>query len=270
MLARSFKELTFFLVFLSVGLSGYLFFPAMFSNIHAISTISPMTLVVRALEGDTFTLQEYVFSTAPILLVSLLCLGFSAAIFREESIFGQRGLWAKVVDGVEVVMRRVPLAAFGLGILAIPLALCAQLGLIVLLFNIPLRYTISVFILAAAFTEETLKSAAPYTAMSRRLVPANLREALRLGGLSGLGFFTGEKIMLLIVIGPIATSVFGSLMGFGLLVLPLVLHVTGAVISSLGLCYLGTSRWAYIASVFLATLAHSAYNLSIVWRFLYG
>ncbi len=61
MIARSFKELTFILVFLSVILSGYVFFPAMFANIHAISIISPMTLVVRLLENDIVSASEYIF-----------------------------------------------------------------------------------------------------------------------------------------------------------------------------------------------------------------
>ena len=68
-IARSFKELSFVLIFLSVFLSGYIFFPAMFANIHAISIISPITLVVRLLENETVSISDYMFSTTSILPV---------------------------------------------------------------------------------------------------------------------------------------------------------------------------------------------------------
>jgi ABC-type Na+ efflux pump permease subunit len=68
-IARSFKELTFVLIFLSVFLSGYIFLPAMFANIHAISIISPITLVVKLLENETVSISEYIFSTTPFYLV---------------------------------------------------------------------------------------------------------------------------------------------------------------------------------------------------------
>ncbi|MFQ6062854.1 MAG: ABC transporter permease, partial [Methanosarcinales archaeon] len=89
-IARSFKELTFILVTISVLLSGYLFFPAMFSNIHAVSSISPMSLVVKMLEQSgcplcgQITLNEYLFSTIPVYLVSAIFLMFSIFIYREE------------------------------------------------------------------------------------------------------------------------------------------------------------------------------------------
>jgi len=39
--SRSFKELTFAMVFFSVIVSGYVFFPAMFANVHTVSPHIP-------------------------------------------------------------------------------------------------------------------------------------------------------------------------------------------------------------------------------------
>ncbi|VVB86886.1 Uncharacterised protein [uncultured archaeon] len=91
-ISRSFKELTFVLVFLSVSLSGYIFLPAMFANIHAISMISPMTLVVKMLEGEPVAAREYLFSTLPFYLVSFLIFAFGIFIYREEDLFTQRSV----------------------------------------------------------------------------------------------------------------------------------------------------------------------------------
>jgi ABC-type Na+ efflux pump permease subunit len=261
-ISRSFKELTFVLVFLSVSLSGYIFLPAMFSNIHAISMISPMTLVVKMLEGEAVTLQEYLFSTLPFYLVSFLIFTFGIFIYREEDLFTQRSVKGKLLDSVQVFLQRIPAPIFFLSIALIPLVYSVQLILIVVMFNFPIRIGIVVFIFMAAFIEEVVKSVGIYTAFSRKMSGIDTLSAIKAGIYSGTGFFLGEKLLLLAVIAGISGSVFGSAMGIGLLVFPFILHVSGALISALGLRYLGTGR--YNMSVILATVVHAGYNLYII------
>ncbi|VVB86884.1 Uncharacterised protein [uncultured archaeon] len=134
--------------------------------------------------------------------------------------------------------------------------------LIVLMFNFPIRVGIVVFIFFAALIEEVVKSVGIYTVFSRKMSPVDTRTAIKAGIYSGTGFFIGEKLILLAVIAGIAGSVFGSAMGIGLLVFPFALHVTGAVISALGIRYLGTGK--YFISVLLATIVHAGYNLYLV------
>ncbi|KCZ71761.1 hypothetical protein ANME2D_01816 [Candidatus Methanoperedens nitroreducens] len=267
-ISRSFKELTFILVFLSVILSGYIFLPAMFANIHAISVISPISLVVKLLEGESISITEYVFSTTPFYLVSFLILMFGIFIYREEDLFTQKSIKNKLLDSIQVFIERIPAPFFFLSIVLLPIAYSFQLILIVLMFNLPIRYGIVIFIFMAAFIEEVIKSAGIYTVFSRKISSITTGNALRFGIYAGTGFFIGEKLLLLVVITSIAGSVFGSAMGIGLLIFPFVLHITGAIISSLGMRYLGVGN--YPASVILASIVHSAYNLYIVRGVLFG
>ncbi len=265
-IARSFKELTFVLIFLSVFLSGYIFLPAMFANIHAISIISPITLVVKLLENEPVSISEYLFSTTPFYLVSILIFMFGIFIYREEDLFTQKPVGSKLLDSVQEFINRVPMPVFFLSITLLPLVFSLQLMLIVLLFNVPIRIGIVVFILIAAFIEEAVKSAGIYTVFSRKIYPATTGNALKFGILSGAGFFAGEKVLLLLVIVSIAGSVFGSVMGIGLLIYPLLLHVTSTTAASLSLK--GTGN--YLLSVIFATVIHAAYNLYLVWGVVFG
>ncbi|VVB87820.1 ABC-2 family transporter protein [uncultured archaeon] len=267
-ISRSFKELTFILVFLSVTLSGYIFLPAMFTNIHVISIISPMTLVVRLLENEPVSIGEYIFSTLPFYLVSLLVLMFGIFIYREEDLFTQKTIKSKLLDSLQVFIERIPAPLFFLGMALIPLVYSAQLIFIVLMFNLPIRYGVVIFILLAAFMEELVKSVGIYTVFSRRMTGITTRNALKAGIYAGTGFFIGEKLILMAVIAGIANSVFGSVMGIGLLIFPFILHVTGTTVASLGMRYLGTGK--YLASLMLATAVHSAYNLYLIRGVLFG
>lgn len=261
-ISRSFKELTFVLVFLSVSLSGYVFLPAMFANIHDISMISPMTLVVKMLEGEPVAPQEYLFSTLPFYLVSILIFAFGIFIYREEDLFTQRSVRGKLLDSVQVFLQRIPAPIFFLSIALLPIVYSVQMILIVLIFNFPIRIGIVVFIFLAAFIEEVIKSVGIFTAFSRKISPLDTRTAIKAGIYSGTGFFIGEKLILLAVIAGIAGSVFGSAMGIGLLIFPFAIHVTGALISALGIRFLGTGK--YFLSVILATAVHACYNLYLV------
>lgn len=265
-IARSFKELTFVLIFLSVFLTGYIFFPAIFANIHAISIISPMTLVVKLLEGEPVSVSEYLFSTVPFYLVSFLIFTFGIFIYREEDLFTLKPIHSKLLDSIQVFINRVPAPLFFVSISLLPIVFSVQLMLIVLMFNVPVRYGIVVFILLAALIEETIKSVGIYTVFSRKISRVTTGNALRFGILSGVGFFAGEKLLLLVVIAGIAGSVFGSVMGIGLLVFPLILHVTSTTAASLGMRF----GMNYLPSVILASVIHSAYNLYLVRGLLFG
>ncbi|ELY73954.1 Na+ ABC efflux pump permease, partial [Natrinema pellirubrum DSM 15624] len=65
MFARSFKELTFVTVTISVFLTTYTFIPAIFTDVNPIALISPLTLIVMDLQDESVRLGEYLFSTGP-------------------------------------------------------------------------------------------------------------------------------------------------------------------------------------------------------------
>lgn len=268
-LSRSFKELTFAMVFLSVVVSGYLFFPAMFANVHAISTISPMTLIVLLIEGDTIGTSEYLFSTLPFYFVGLSVYVFGTYIFREEDLFTQKPITQKLLDCVEIFLSNPYGSVFLLSIIFIPFVYMAQLMLIVMLFNLPLPYSVIVMIVLAALIEELVKSIGIYTLFKKKMVSPTLKNAATLAVLAGAGFFAGEKLLVFITLAPIATSVFGSVMTMGtLLLIPLMIHITGVMVVSLGM-YAISPRW-YLPFVLFASILHGLYNLFILRGILFG
>ncbi|TGC08160.1 ABC transporter permease subunit [Methanolobus halotolerans] len=268
-LSRSFKELTFASVFLSVIISGYLFFPAMFTNIHAISSISPVTLIVRLIEGESILFETYMFSTFPFYFVALSAFAFGTFIFREEDLFTQKTITEKIVDSFEIFLSHRYGSVFLLSIVFIPFVYMCQLMLIVMLFNLPAPYSVIAMIGLSALAEELVKSAGIYTIYKRKLADPSLKNAARFAILSGAGFFVGEKAVAVLTLAPIASSAFGSVMTMGtLLLIPLILHISTTMISSLGMYRLGTGR--YLITVLLATIIHSAYNMFILRVILFG
>jgi ABC-type Na+ efflux pump permease subunit len=268
-LSRSFKELTFTSVFLSVVISGYLFFPAMFTNIHAVSSISPITLIVRLIEGETLQAGTYLFSTLPFYFVALSAFVFGTYIYREEDLFTQKAVSGKITDCLEIFLSYPYGSVFLLSIIFIPFVYMLQLMLIVMLFNLPAPHSVIAMIVLSAMAEELVKSAGIYTAFKRKLQRINMRNALKLAILSGAGFFVGEKTVAVLTLAPIAGSAFGAVMNMGtLLLVPLLLHISTAAVSSTVMYRFGTRR--YLLSVVLATIVHSIYNLFILRGVLFG
>ncbi len=261
-LARSFKELTFVSVFFSTVVSGYLFFPAMFAHIHAIALISPMTLVVKILTGTEIYLSEYLFSTVPFYCVSIATFGFATLIFREEDLFTQKTVKKKIIDCIELFLRKRSYL-FLLTLILIPFAYMFELMSIVLLFNIPLPYSIIAMICISALIEEVLKSAGVYTLSLRGYTG---KQAIILAVLAGSGFFVGEKLMVLVTVASIADSVFGTILSMGsLLIYPLLLHIGCVAIVAIGLRY-----QRYSVCLLAATVVHVAYNFFLLRGFVFA
>lgn len=268
-LSRSFKELTFTSVFLSVVISGYLFFPAMFANIHAISSISPITLIVRLIEGETLQANTYLFSTLPFYFVAFFAFVFGTYIYREEDLFTQKAVSEKITDCLEIFLSNPYGSVFLLSIIFIPFVYMTQLMLIVMLFNLPAPHSVIAMIVSSAMAEEFVKSAGIYAIFKRKLRQVTLKNAFKLAALSGAGFFVGEKAVAVLTLAPIASSAFGAVMTMGtLLLIPLILHISTAAVSSTVMYRFGTGR--YLLAVITATLVHSIYNLFILRGVLFG
>jgi ABC-type Na+ efflux pump permease subunit len=262
-LSRSFKELTFASVFLSVVISGYLFFPAMFANIHAISSISPITLIVRLIEGEAVPINTYLFSTLPFYLVAGAVYAFGTSIFREEDLFTQKSIGSKIIDCFEMFLTYRYGSVFFLSIIFIPVVYMTQLMLIVMLFNLPVPYSIIAMIILSALAEEIVKSIGIYTLFKRKISEITFKNAVKLSVLAGTGFFVGEKAVAVLTLAPIASSAFGTVMTMGaLLLIPLLLHITTILISSLVMYWKGPDAYKY--AVVAATIFHTIYNMTIL------
>lgn len=271
MLARSFKELTFVTVTISVFLTTYTFIPAVFADVNAIALISPLTLVVMDLQGEAVRLGEYLFSTGPFYLGGAVCFLLGIGVYREEDMFAQKPIPAKIVDAIANRIRGRR-SVFVLPILFIPFVFASQLLAVALLFVVPQAIAVPLIIVLAATVEEIAKSVHVYAGFARSRFEPSLRTAAMLGAFSGAGFFVGEKLTHVVqFVGlpdlPVGTAAFGPAVSDEPLILavvflaPLALHVVTAVISALGA---SRSRLGYVGGLIAAILGHAAYNLGVI------
>ena len=273
MFARSFKELTFVTVSISVFLTSYAFVPAIFTNVTPIALISPLTLVVHDLQGTGVTAAEYVFSTGPFYVGSAVCFLLGIGVYREEDMFTQRPVPLKFLDALNSRITRKRSVAV-LSALSIPFVFIAELLAIAVLFVLPVEVSVPLLLVAVAAVEEVAKSVHVYAGFRGPFADRRgWRTALVLGALSGLGFFLGEKLTAIVqfvglpdlTLGRAAFSSAGvaatPALGLLLLLAPLALHATTTSIAALGAT---RDRTTYLAALVPAVAVHAAYNLAVV------
>lgn len=264
-LARNFRELTMMMVFFAVMLGSFLFIPTAFVNMHEYSIISPLTLVVTMLEGDTVTLDNLAFASVPLLFVSLLTYLFGTMLMNEEGLLVKVEAFDKVLDSVGRLLYYLghwQVGVMVIGMLVVPFVFLSQLFLLVIFFNImnvsPLL-VIGISMAVSVMVEEWAKVLAPMV-----LLKKGCRSSVSLGILSGAGYFLGEKGLLLLALSSVMEGGLGELLFVGtgyLLVVPLFIHITGAVVSSKGIAYGISPKWAVAA----ASVVHFIMNLIILW-----
>jgi ABC-type Na+ efflux pump permease subunit len=271
MFARSFKELTFLTVTISVTLTSYAFVPAVFTEVTPIALISPLTIVVRDLLGEPTTAVEFAFSTGPLVLSSGVLFLLGTGVYREEDLFSQRPVHLKALDAL--ASRVTGRLSVGLLTIAfIPFVLLAELLAVALLFVFPEPLSIPVLLLSVALIEELAKSAHVYAAYHHDIFERRLTTALSVGAASGLGFFLGEKLTLVAQLVNLPGIAEGrtafpeaAAVGTGqlllLLLAPLALHVVTAGISAAG-----ASRGArsYAPAYVVAVAVHLSYNAGVI------
>ncbi|WP_312908694.1 PrsW family glutamic-type intramembrane protease [Natronosalvus caseinilyticus] len=272
MFARSFKELTFVTVTVSVVLTTYTFVPAIFTNVTPISLISPLTLVVLDLQGESVRLGEYLFSTAPLSLGALVLFGLGLGSYREEDMFTQKPIPSKALDAVAAHVRGYA-SVLAMPVVFIPFVFAGQLLTVALVFALPQTVSLPIVFVVAALLEELAKSLHVYAGYAHSRFESSVRTAVVLGALSGLGFFLGEKLTHAVQFVGLpdlleGQAAFGpSLSGAPVAVVvavflaPLALHAVTAIIGALGA---SRGRTAYALGLTAATLVHAVYNLGVI------
>ncbi len=272
MLARSFKELSFISIFFSTVATSYLFFPSIFANVHVVSLVSPLTLIILQLQGTGFTATDYLYSTSLFFLTSGVLLYIGAVNFNAERLFDLRPFLPRLREFIgSSLSREHPFRSLFLAnLLLIPFVFMLQMMALVILFNLPLPLSLVLLIVAAAFIEELAKSVGVYSLFAPGFSGLPWRIVLLAAAATAAGFLIGEKIFLLAMLSQITDSVFGSILflqqGVTLLWMPLLLHFAGVLVVILAL-RTGGRRW-YLPGVLAATLLHSLYNLTLVLGFL--
>ncbi|MFB6136153.1 MAG: PrsW family intramembrane metalloprotease [Halobacteriaceae archaeon] len=270
MFARSFRELTFLTMTASVLVTAYVFVPAVFTDVHPIAAISPLSVVVARLTGAPLGAGTFLFATLPMTLAAAVLFGLGLGVYREEDMFTQLPLPAKVLDALaaHLTRRRVP----AWSALAVPFVFVAELFAIAVLFVVPVAVSLPLLLGVVAVIEEVAKSLHVFAGFERARYPRGVRSALLVGALSGVGFALGEKFALAaqvvglpdlelgrVAFAPAAAT--DPALVAVLLVAPFALHAATAATSALGA---RRSFRAYLLALAAAALVHVAYNLAVV------
>jgi hypothetical protein len=266
---RTFKDQTFFSVLALSVITVYLVVPAMFTGVNNLSYISPLTLAVNMYRGESFGISEYLLATTPLYLTFFLAIFVGNRVFNEEYLMGFKPLRLKAVEALYLAMdgQHLNLSVFVLSLLLIPLVFAVQLLLIVLATNLPSMIGLWAAMLISVIIEELAKSAGLFVLIKKGVI-SRQRDILKLAILSALGFWAGEKLLLLLTLKFAAESkIISAVLGSGisniwLLVVPLILHA----VSTYLVCGITAhrNRRGYLLGIIAGVAVHAAYNLCIM------
>ncbi|NMB79501.1 MAG: ABC transporter permease [Methanomicrobiales archaeon] len=266
MLSRSFKELSFISIFFSTVATSYLFFPSIFANVHVISLVSPLTLIVLTLQGTAWTLTDYLYSTSLFWLTGAVLFYIAARNFKEERLFSEKNLFSRMREFLsEIISEKHPLVSLLLiSAFSIPFIFMVQLMCLVLFFNLPMPYSLILLLMFAALVEEVAKGIGIYTLFVRSPAFFTKRNMVLAAFAAALGFLIGEKLLLFVTLAQITESIFGSILflSLGALWLPLLLHFVCVLIVAACLRY-GGRGW-FAPGLMLAMVVHCLYNLYFI------
>ncbi len=269
LMANSFREMTVIAVFAQTILTVYLVAPAALPVIFPMSLISPLTATTQVFAGNILTASQYLLSTVPFTLSAITIFILASSLFSVEALFVHRKILGRTLEGIDTLMTS-PNVVFLLSAAMVVFAITAQLA--ILSFIIILQPPGAVFLLVISFAavSEILKSVGPYVMISRGKVKRSYREGFKLALYSGVGFFLAEKALLFVMVSSLIPYISPSAIPgvLGLLILPLIVHVSGATISSLGLVKTRGAR--YLVIVALATIFHASYNLVLIFSLIPG
>ncbi len=265
---RTFKDQTFFSVLALSVITVYLVVPAMFAGVSDLSYVSPLTLAVTMFRGETFTLDHYIIATIPLYLTFFLAMYVGSRVFNEEYLMGFKPLHVKASEAIYLSLnkRHLSLSVFILSLLLIPLVFAVQLVAIVVASSLPSLAILWVIMLVSIVIEEVAKSAGIVSLIQRGLVGSKWG-ILKLAFLSALGFWLGEKLLLVLTLNlssesQMVSSFFGANMFNGwLLIVPLFLHILSTFIVC-SMASRGSKR--YPIAIICGTVIHAVYNITVL------
>jgi len=273
--ARSYKELSFFTLGSSVLITVFAFIPAVFTQVHPISSITPLSIVITDLQNSGFEIRRFLMGTIPLFFTGSVVFVFGIETYEQEFLFSRESLSNKFFTMIahQVVTIR---SLFVLGALSIPFVFIAELLVLTGLISIPGLFSIPVLLVILAVIEEVGKSLPIYAGQKYAKIEDSVKILLICGFVSGLGFFFAEKIFVLAQQAGLNSLELGSAafmnsllpafsgdspVGLLLLILWPFLHSITTMISALGM---RKGRVGYIIGIGGATVVHVGYNLTAV------
>jgi ABC-type Na+ efflux pump permease subunit len=257
---RTFKDTTFIAMLVTTLTTAYLVAPAMFTDVNDISYISPLTLAVKMYRNEPFGWREYLFPSLPMVAIFGFAMFAGTRLLNEEFLMGYKPITRKITDAIYLLMARakphvsVPLWS----LLVIPVVYMAQIVFLAFASNLPLGMILTVTLMASALMEEMVKSISIVVLSGHGMV-RSVREILVLSFLSALGFFVGEKLLVLVSINMVTQAPISDvLFGEGLFLLaPLLAHFFFTSIVTLLKI---KANLLYMAALMVGTMVHFLYN----------
>ena len=240
MISRSYKEMTFLTIIISIFITVYLFIPAIFTAIP-MSKISPITLLLMFFEDGKIDIREYAISTIQFYVMSAVL--FMLSLNSLEVMHTQANPIEKVITITTGIVKKYWIV-FLASLLSIPFVFVVEFFTLSIIFMV--EYAFVMVILLVAVIEEFFKGLFIYSAFKNGLNP--YLSAI----LSASGFLTGEKVLLFTFI-PVRFIEF--------LPIPLVAHMLSAIIFVL------TMRFGFKQALVASATFHAIYDGVILWNF---
>ncbi len=241
MISRSYREMTFLTIIISIFITTYLFIPAIFTAIP-MSKISPITLLLEFLEGENVEPKDYIISTSQFYIMSAVL--FYLSLNSLEIMHSQSNPIEKIVEISIRIVKGYP-KVFVASLLSIPFVFVIEFFTLSLIFAI--EHAFAVVILMIAVIEEFFKGLFIYSAFKNGLNPYVS------AFLSALGFLIGEKAILFSFI-PVKFVEF--------LPIPLIAHVLSAFI------FVATMRFGFRRALLASSAFHAIYDGVVLWNLL--
>lgn len=217
----------------------------------------PFVVISNLATNENVKLITLLIDSTFLLLFSYVGLKLSMNLFkRDDIVFGPSPsiskLFGDFLNSLEKV--RVEVLVLFSGLISFPLAILCEisLGIMILYLFGYSKLVIFLTIIAFSFIEEYLKP------IVLRYIKFSGRQALFLGGLSGISFFFMENFFALAL-----TYIFVPKLLLKVLALRLSTALVIHAISSSIVGY-GIARRKFKEALLLATLIHSGYNLAIL------
>ncbi len=244
MISRSYREATFLLLVVSLLITIYAFIPAVFSTAIPLSKISPITLLLLHLRGESVNLWDALISFAHLGVMATVFLYLSMKALNPDIAHG-RSMIAKLIEVSRLSIRN-SYQAFLFAFLSVSFALMAEMFAVMAVFILPQTLMIPALIVSVAIVEEIIKG---LIVVSQPCV----RRAIA----TALGFFTGEKFLIVAnVLQEYSLAFLGQY-----LVFPLAIHMLTAILFAL----IVRRDISFIPHAFsLAVTIHAIYNYAVV------
>jgi hypothetical protein len=240
--------------------TAYLVLPAVFVDVTELSFVSPLTLAVKMYRGEAFGWREYLFPSLPMAAVFAFAIYAGTHLLNEEFLIGYKPLSRKLSDAIFLLMSHtkliisVPLWS----VLVVPGVYMAQIIVLAFASDLPMGSTLAVTLFVSACVEEWVKSVGIVMLMEHGRI-GTTRQVIGYAFLSVLGFFIGEKVLVLVSLSVVLqASISSVLFGTGLLLfVPLIAHF---VFTTLVTLLTAKTKLGYPAALVIGTTIHFLYN----------